>query len=769
MSKHIDLGAMSMRELLCMEVETQSRVLIETLLELESGELTDQYLEVMMRAAHSMKGGARIADLLPAVELAHVMEDFFVAARAGQLALQRKQVDVLLKAVDLLTEMAQAGAQQDTLPDDLVARASAMRDVVLAIAQDKSASARPEEFSASEAARVQVDAPTGLKTEMPGLPAAPSEVRVTQQEPSTRAVRVNIESMNRLMSLVGELIVKGKVASGIRTEAFQARRRVREINLSLEGLRRRLLELGVGEHWLTELDGLTDKIAQVDEFLHRGADVLETHDAHTAAITRQMQREVIAHRMQPFGDVAQGFKRLVRQLGQTLGKDVKLEISGTEVGVDRDILERLNAPLTHLIQNAMDHGIDSAEVRASANKPIAGSIHLSAQHRGGLLSIVVEDDGRGIDLEKLRLAVLDRKLVTASVAASLQDHELLEFLFLPGFSMSRQLSNISGRGVGLDLVRHTLQEVRGSVRMSTQAGKGTRFEITLPVTLIVVRCLVVEIAGELFALPVGRIARALQVERSSVQTLENRQYLILDGHQTGLVSAAELLELSGGQSQSGRLDVLVLAKGQVRYGLVVDRLVGERQLVERPLDARLGKVEDVASVSILDDGSPVLILNVDDLLHSVERMASGRSLRKVGANVASAEMKQGRRVLVVDDSITVREVERGLLSLQGYAVDVAVDGAEGWNALRTGQYDLVVTDVDMPRMNGIELVKLIRADARLKDLPVIIVSYKDREIDRLNGLDAGADRYLTKGSFQDDTFVQTVAELLGQVSSEEAI
>jgi len=779
-----DLGAMSMRELLCMEVETQSRVLIDTLLELESAELTDEHLEVMMRAAHSMKGGARIADLLPAVELAHVMEDFFVAAREGQVELERQRVDVLLKAVDLLTEMAQAGVQLDELPDELIARALSMRDDVQAITQEPELliplAVQPEETHAAK----PEDKPKAKledKPEPPPQAAAPVEIepaatpapiehvesKPVAQEPATRAVRVNIESMNRLMSLVGELIVKKQVTSGIRGEAFQARRRVREINLALDGLRRRLVDSSIGEHWLTELDEIADRIGQVDEFLHRGAGVLETHEAHTAEITRQMQREVIAHRMQPFGDVAQGFKRLVRQLGQTLGKDVRLEISGTEVGVDRDILERLNAPLTHLIQNAMDHGIDSKEVRASANKPVSGIIRLSAQHKGGLLSIVVEDDGRGIDLEKLRLAVLDKKLVTASVAASLQDHELLEFLFLPGFSMSKKLSNISGRGVGLDLVRHTLQEVRGSIRLATQAGKGSRFEITLPVTLIVVRCLVVEISGELFALPVGRIARALQVERDHVQTLENRQYLMLDGHQTGLVVAAELLELTGGTQSSGTLDVLVLAKGQVRYGLVVDRLVGERQLVERPLDARLGKVEDVASVSMLDDGSPVLILNVDDVLHSVERMASGRTLRKVGENKANSEIKQGRRVLVVDDSITVREVERGLLSLQGYQVDVAVDGAEGWNALRTGQYDLLVSDVDMPRMNGIELVKLVRADARMKHLPVIIVSYKDREVDRLNGLDAGADRYLTKGSFQDDTFVETVAELIEQASREE--
>jgi len=750
-----DLGAMSMRELLRMEVESQSRVLIDTLLDLEHADMTDKHLEKMMRAAHSMKGGARIADLQPAVELAHVMEDFFVATRAGQVELQRGQGDVLFKAVDLLNELAQTGACQDNIPDELVKRTSAMVETVLTIAQTPPSS--PEEATAKP---VVVAEPVRDEQGTAG----PVENRVTVQEKETvaRTVRVSVESMSRLMAQVGDLIAKSKIASGIRIESLQAHRHVHEINVVLEDLRSRLVDLDAGKRWLEELDELVTKIGHVDDFLSRSAGILETHDAYTTEIMRKMMREVIAHRMQPFGDLAQGFKRLVRDLGKKLDKEVTLEIYGNEVGVDRDILERLNAPLTHLIQNAVDHGIDSREERVLANKPVSGTIKLLAQHGGGLLSIVVEDDGRGIDLERLRQVVVERNLVSEAVAISLQEQELLEFLFLPSFTMSKQLSNISGRGVGLNLVRHTLQEVRGSVLVSSHAGKGTRFEITLPVTLIVVRCLVVEIAGDLFALPVGRISRALQVERDTVQSLENRQYLMLDGHQIGLVSAAELLELTGGEQRPGNLAVVVLAKGQDRYGLVVDRLVGERQLVERPLDTRLGKVDEVASVSILDDGSLVLIINVDDLLHSIERLASGRILRKVNVNEESKQVSQNKRVLVVDDSITVREVERSLLSVQGYVVDVAVDGAEGWNALRTGKYDLVVTDVDMPRMDGIELVKLIRTDARLRELPVIIVSYKDREVDRLNGLDAGADRYLTKGSFQDDTFVQTVFELIGE-------
>lgn len=749
-----------MRELLRMEVETQTRVLVDNLLALEKGELTDKHLEAMMRAAHSVKGGARIADLPPAVELAHVMEDLFVAARAGKQQVQREQVDALLQASDLLTELAQVGAQQDKVPAALLARSAGMCAVILALAEGKPPAVP---LSASPGRPDPAPLEVTRDTAAPGSTASaiPDSLEWrTAEQGTARTARVSIDSMNRLMNLVGELTVKGQL-TGLTAQTLQVRRRVGEMRLSIDRLQKQLAHLAASELALGEVKALARKLDGVDEFLRHQSETLETHDAQMKTLTRQMQREVMANRMQAFGDVAQGFRRLARHLEQGLGKELLLEISGTEVGVDRDILERLNVPLTHLIQNAADHGIESAAQRAAASKPLVGRIQLTARHHGGRLSITVEDDGRGIDLEALRHTVAQRKLVSEAVAASLGENELLEFLFLPNFSLREQLSDISGRGVGLDLVRHTLQEMRGTVRMSTRVGVGTRFEITLPVTLIVVRCLVVDIAGDLFALPVGRIVRALRAPRETVLSLESRQYLPLDGQQVGLVSAAEVLGLTGQAPDAGELAIVMLAHGQARYALVVDRLLGEQQLVERPLDPRLGKVEDVSSMALLENASPVLMLDVDDVLHSIERLASGR-LRKIDVEQVNAEQQQGKRVLVVDDSITVREVERGLLTLQGYVVDVAVDGAEGWNALRTHSYDLLVSDVDMPRMDGVELIRLVRADERLKHLPVIIISYKDREEDRMRGLDAGADRYLTKGSFQDDTFIQTVADMLGQ-------
>ena len=430
--------------------------------------------------------------------------------------------------------------------------------------------------------------------------------------------------------------------------------------------------------------------------------------------------------------------------------------------VDRDILERLKAPLDHLLRNAIDHGIEFPAERRLVGKPMEGVLQITACHRAGMLLITVADDGRGIALEAIRLAAVEKKLTTHELAQEMSEAELLEFLFLPAFTLKGSVSEISGRGVGLDVVQTMVKEVGGSVRVSSQIGQGTRFQLDLPLTLSVIRTLLAEIGSEPYAFPLARIDRAVKLRRTEIQSLEGRQHFTFGEQQIGLVAANQVLGLEP-QPSGEDVSIIVLGDKTARYGLVVDRFLGEQELVVRPLDARLGKVQNISAAALMADGSPLLIIDVDDLIQSIENIVSGQRLTQIGRN-GSGELKRARkRVLVVDDSLTVRELERKLLDSRGYAVDVAVDGMDGWNAVRTGDYDLVVTDVDMPRLDGIELVTLIRKDSRLKSLPVMIVSYKDREEDRQRGLEAGADHYLTKGSFHDETLVTAVADLIGRV------
>jgi two-component system sensor histidine kinase and response regulator WspE len=382
-----------------------------------------------------------------------------------------------------------------------------------------------------------------------------------------------------------------------------------------------------------------------------------------------------------------------------------------------------------------------------------------------MLQLVLSDDGRGVDLDRLRARVVERGMAGAAMVRQLSEAELLEFLFLPGFSTKEQVSAVSGRGVGLNVVQTMVQAVRGSVRVASRPGRGTRFILQLPITVSVIRALLVAIAGEPYAFPLSRIDRILMLDRKDVRDLEGKAHVLLDDQLVGLVDATRVLELGEGNDYGAGelLPVVVASDRSHRFGVVVDRFLGERDLRVSPLDARLGKVPNLNSSSVLEDGWPVLVVDVEDLVRSIDNLLSGRRLGKLAVPAAAHHPARApRRILVVDDSITVRELERQLLESRGYAVDTAVDGVDGWNAVRSVHYDLVVSDIDMPRMDGIALVRHIKGDARLQSIPVVVVSYKDREEDRIKGLDAGANSYLTKSSFHDQTFLNTVADLIGE-------
>jgi two-component system, chemotaxis family, sensor histidine kinase and response regulator WspE len=324
------------------------------------------------------------------------------------------------------------------------------------------------------------------------------------------------------------------------------------------------------------------------------------------------------------------------------------------------------------------------------------------------------------------------------------------------------VTEISGRGVGLDAVLNMVKQLRGTVRVTSQPGHGARFVLQLPLTLSVVRTLLAEVGGEPYAFPLAYISRTLALPREQIEMLEGRQLFEFEGRPVGLVDASQVLGGTSSPASPALASIIVIGESADSYGLVVDRFLGERELVVRPLDIRLGKVKDIAAAALMEDGSPVLIIDVEDLRQSVEKLISTGRLNKLPQGVDATPGRARKRVLVVDDSLTVRELERKVLDSHGYEIEVAVNGMEGWNAVRTGNFDLVITDIDMPRMDGIELVGLIRKDPSLKSLPVMIVSYKDREEDRRRGLEAGADYYLTKGSFHDDTLVRAVVDLIGE-------
>ena len=767
---NINPSSMSMQELFRVEAETQTAQLTSGLLAIErtlkvpvskfmapsSGATNPELgtvLESLMRSAHSLKGAARIVNLAPAVQVAHAMEDCFVAAQQNLLTLGSRHVDTLLRGVDLLTNISQ---HDESSIDGWLKTNRARVESWLK---------NTREFTPARESAAGMNLPATVQTKSPEVESLPPTRPATTIDATTnhdRVLRLTAESLNRLLGLAGESLVESRWLRPFSENMQRLKRMQARMERTIDSLRQLAGNETLSEPARAKVNELFAQAAEARQFLADRLEELDLHDRRTTQLSHRLYLEVLRTRMRPFADGVSHFPRMVRDLAQSLGKNVRLELVGENTQVDRDILDRLEAPLAHLLRNAVDHGCEFPVERAAIGKPEEAVVRLEARHSAGMLQVIVSDDGAGLDINRVRRAIIAKKLVAPSLAERMTDSELLQFLFLPGFTLKETVTEISGRGVGLDIVQNMARGVRGSVRVTANPGRGMRFQLQLPLTLSVLRALLVEIGGEPYAFPLAQLLNTLKLPREKVETLEGRHHFRLGEQHIGLLAAHQVFECHDVKPPEADLPIVVLGDRNSRYGLLVDKFLGERELVVQPLDARLGKVKDISAAALMEDGAPVLIVDVEDMVRSIEKLVNSGELTGVSPALLGAGRQKRKRILVVDDSLTVRELERKLLITRGYHTDVAIDGMDGWNAVRSGEYDLVITDVDMPRMDGVELAGLIKTDPHLKSLPVMIVSYKEREEDRLRGLEAGADYYLTKGSFHDEALLEAVIDLIGE-------
>lgn len=637
------------------EAEEQCARMGQWLLQLEQEPTRLELIVPVMRAAHSIKGAARAVGLEPAVELAHRLEDQLSAAQMAGDAVAEQVTEFALTSVDLLRELSAKGES---------AGWRERRDRLLAAG-----------------ARV---APRAVPAEAGGkaLNLAPATSYASSDD-SDPVLRIRASVVGRLIALAGSSVVGSRRLGAFGERQQRLRRQVIQLGRTVDDLHQRLGAPAAGTAAGLQLAELRKAVGLTRQQTQTWIDDFAEYARTAIDLNERIYQAASMTRLRPFRDLVICYPRMLRDLARQLGKRVRLTIVGEALEVDRDVLEKLDAPLTHLLRNALDHGLEPPALRRVAGKPDEGRVQIFASHRAGMLAIEVSDDGAGIDVEAVRRRIVELGRLTAEAASALSAHALCQHLFTPGFSTRDDVTEISGRGVGLDVVREGVERLGGAIRISTESRKGTSFHLQVPISRAVTGALAVRVAGEVYAFPSLRIERVLRAERSQIVSAEGLQYLPVDGRNVGLIPLAETLDLGATQGHPERLDLVVVAH-------------------------------------------------------------------------------QGRWAgLIVDDSISVRELERQLLAGRGYSVDVAVDGMDAWTRVREETFDLLVTDVDMPRMDGIELTRSIKQDPRLRALPVIIVSYRDRPEDRRRGLDARADRYLTKTDFHGDGFVDVVHQLIG--------
>lgn len=733
------------------ELENQVNVLSNGLISLEQNEQPAENLDSMLRAVHSIKGASRVVELAEITQFAHVIEDVLVAVKNEHLELNAVNIDVLLKAADFLGELSHLSPGM--ISPWLLQKHEALKDL------------KEQLFSLSSELAQQAphSKPELLEPVSNDITRIAIESLVEEQDlKQDRILRVTAQNLNQLMGLAGESMVESRWLFPFSQSLMSLKKNINEFVHYIDMIKANLQNKQACEEFDASIKNLMKKGKECQQILNVRISDLDLFINRNSSLSDRLYREVVDSRMRSFADGVEAFPRMVRDLARQLHKKVHFEIHGKATSVDRDILEKLEAPLAHLLRNAVDHGIETPEERLAAGKPVEGTIRLDAQHRAGMLSITVSDDGRGVDIEKIRKKVIERGLANPELAAKLTENELIDFLFLQGFTTAAKVTEISGRGVGLNVVQNMIQEVAGNINASSVPGRGMSFNLQMPLTLSVIRALLIEISREPYAIALSRIDRAVFIPQENVHMVENKQYFRFEGKNIGLISASQILGFEEIQHSSLQIPVVIVNDRINSYGIVVDSFLGEKELVVQELDPRLGKVPDINAGAFMEDGSPILILDVEDMVRSIDTILTVGSLSNFSYSRTQEASKKLKRILVVDDSITVREVECRLLRNQGYEVETAINGMEGWNALRIGDFDLVVTDVDMPRMNGIELVRAIKSDARLRSIPVMIVSYKERDEDRLKGLEAGANYYLTKSSFHDQALINAVIDLIGE-------
>jgi len=730
-------------ELFRQELEERVEHLNQVLLQLEAEPGSQDACDQVMRSLHSVKGAAGIVVLQSLVRVAHRLEDVFVAVKRGETSLDQQGFALSFRVVDLLQDVSRLPAEE--IREWLAARSPELEGMVEAISQ-----------LLPEGSGAQLSPPiSGGGFEGPATMGL--EASLSAPGASDRVVRVEAENLNRIMALSGEMLVEAKWLQPFADSLSLLKDRQKDLQATIEVLRLQLTEAGQTAS-LELVEKARSKERECRDTLSERLGELELYALRTTNLSYRLYREVIGSNMRPFSDAIVAFPRMVRDLSTSLGKQVQLEVLGKGTLVDRDILRKLESPLTHILRNAVDHGIELPEERMAAGKPARGTIRVEALHRGGMLSITISDDGRGVRYEQVRRLLVERGLFTVEEAENLSEPDLCQILYQPGFSTSETVTEVSGRGVGLDVVSSMASEVGGTVRFSSIAGEGTSIHFQLPLTLSVVRTLLVEIADEPYAFPLARLDQIVAIDTSDINVMEGRECFMLDGVSIGLISARQVMKFPEASQSPEPIPVVVISDHSKVYGVVVDRYLGEQDLVVRPLDPRLGKVANVSAAALMGDGQPILIVDTVDLVRSIDAVLQNSSLRSPAAQQVQVSTQ---RILIADDSPVALDLQARLVQSRGYQVDRAVNGLEAWKAIREGRYQLLVTDVEMPEMDGISLIQALRKEQRFRHLPIIISSSREAEQDRLKGMEAGADYYLVKSNFQDEALLDAIHQLIG--------
>jgi two-component system chemotaxis sensor kinase CheA len=733
------------------EARDRIKALGAALLRLEHAPGAVDAIAEALREAHSVKGSALMLGFTDISEISHELEELFVAAKTNPSLLDGDAFDVIFRAVDQVSSRVE-GLARGQMEAVEVSEICAQLGALLKRGSDPG-TGKPNENGVIPVAGADPETGPGAGEEAAPYPHKASELR--------QSLRVPVEKLDRLAHLAPEMVVQS-------LKAFERHTELRRLERMLSRLRDRVREARLtpetadhdrGAQLADYADALDAVTRRMREFLVNFSD----DRVRLNLITEELRQNVIELTMLPVASVFDAFPRAVRDLARTFGKEVEITIRGRETELDKKIIEQISEPLIHLIRNAMDHGIEAPADRLRIGKPAAGHLVLSAEQQGNRILITLKDDGCGIDLAMLRAVAIQRRVAAAGEIDRWTPEQILDVIFQPGFSTRSLATDVSGRGVGMDVVKSVVERLGGAVRVQSELDKGTSITLNLPLSLALLRVVLLEAGGELFALPTAAIRRILQVSAADIGQLQQGPVAEVDGEHIPLTQLSSMLQVPPAPA-AARPTVIVAEGSDGRFGILVEAVHEEQELVFKELRGPLRNQKTFTGAALLGNGDIVPILDVNALFDLASRAPT------MGAAPAMARRAASRvcRVLVVDDSLVAGELQKNILLAAGYESEIASDGVEALECLHRKDWDLVVADVDMPRMTGFELTERMRADEQFRDIPVIIVTSRDAVEDRRRGFEVGADAYVLKREFDQSQLLDTVRRLIGRATRQDA-
>ena len=709
-------------------------------------------VETVFREAHSLKGAARAVNQTDIETICQSLESVFSVMKRREIHMAPFVFDTLHQAVDILNEL------NLSFPKEAVADKDKITKIIGKIAGIEMGQ-------------------TGALNGLHEPPAIQADEPVRRQKPvPSDTIRISVEKMDTILRQ-GEEMLSVKLMADQHLEnindlihmfgVWQKQwskiypticefRRLQERN-DKQGKKRRkddiqnykVLEFGDLTH--DHMKALESKLIE----LRRTGD---RNRYTTELMVDNLLEEVKKILMLPFSTLLEAFPKFVRDLSRDQSKDIDLAISGGEIEIDRRILEEMRVVFIHLLRNAIDHGIEKPEVRLRNKKLPRGKIKIMVTSmEGNKVDILLSDDGNGMDMQALKDVSIKRGIVSSEDAEKLTDQDLPAIVFQSGVSTSPIITDLSGRGLGLAIVREKIEKLGGQIVLETHRHTGTSFRMTLPLTLVTFRGLLVSVAEREFIIPTTNVEKVVRVKHEEIKTVENRDTLSLNGVTIPLLRLADVLELTEKNGDRTMMTVLVLESQEKRIGFIVNEVLNEQEFLIKPLSQPLSRVRNIAGATLLGSGKVAPVLNISDLMKSAARAAVYGP--KPGRSEAKGEVIR-KSVLVVEDSITSRMLLKNILETSGYLVVTAVDGIDAMTLLKTEKFDVVVSDVDMPRMNGFNLTEKIRGDKKLAELPVVLVTALESREDKERGIDVGANAYIVKSSFDQSNLLEVIRRLI---------